>query len=57
MSPTPRTGERSLLHGVEPPGVARALRDARPTLTAERADAGTASNTRAPTEARAVMPA
>ncbi|MEU9118146.1 lasso peptide biosynthesis PqqD family chaperone [Streptomyces sp. NPDC048483] len=48
---------RSLLDGAEPPDAARALSEAYPRLTAERADADTASITRALTEARLVVPA
>ncbi|KOU36459.1 hypothetical protein ADK54_33480 [Streptomyces sp. WM6378] len=48
---------RSLIDGTDPPDTARALRAAYPRLTAERADADTASITRALTEARLVVPA
>ncbi|MFJ9822424.1 lasso peptide biosynthesis PqqD family chaperone [Streptomyces sp. NPDC101151] len=48
---------RSLLDGAEPPEAARALREAYPRLSAERAGADTASITRALTTARLVVPA
>ncbi|MEV6394652.1 lasso peptide biosynthesis PqqD family chaperone [Streptomyces sp. NPDC051907] len=48
---------RSLIDGAEPPDTARALCDAYPRLTAERAGADTASITRALIEARLVVPA
>ncbi|MEU9056910.1 lasso peptide biosynthesis PqqD family chaperone [Streptomyces sp. NPDC048384] len=48
---------RSLIDGAEPPDTARALCDAYPPLTAERAGADTATITRALTEARLVVPA
>ncbi|TXS39682.1 lasso peptide biosynthesis PqqD family chaperone [Streptomyces sp. uw30] len=47
---------RSLVDGAEPPDTVRALCEAYPRLTAERADADTASITRALTEARLVVP-
>ncbi|MEU9954720.1 lasso peptide biosynthesis PqqD family chaperone [Streptomyces sp. NPDC050982] len=47
---------RSLIDGSEPSDTARALCAAYPQLTAERADADTASITRALTEARLVVP-
>ncbi|TGA99094.1 lasso peptide biosynthesis PqqD family chaperone [Streptomyces sp. MZ04] len=48
---------RSLIDGREPPDTARALRDAYPKLTAERADADTASITDELLAARLVVPA
>ncbi|MEU9879116.1 lasso peptide biosynthesis PqqD family chaperone [Streptomyces phaeochromogenes] len=48
---------RGLLDGAEPPDMARALCEAHPRLTAERADADTDSITRALIEARLVVSA
>ncbi|MEV7004135.1 lasso peptide biosynthesis PqqD family chaperone [Streptomyces sp. NPDC093982] len=57
LNHTPALILRSLIDGAEPPDIARALRDAHPRLTAERAGDDTATITRALTEAPPVMPA